>query len=191
MPCPRTQRHLARSGNRTNNLLITTQPSDYLKIPIITFWSFYLPIPMLCRYYRIPSNRSSHIYFLQSDYSMVICVANSHCLQKVRRPTGRSEFASRTAHSAAKFVFYKSQPLRGKWLRKFSAPFCAYASFINETPDLGAAIDSHCTRKKQTITIIWYKKIKNLLNVTMFFIKPFCEMFYLTVLIDNLKEIHK
>ena len=32
------------------------------------------------------SNRSSHIYFLQSDYSTVICVASYHCLKNVRRP---------------------------------------------------------------------------------------------------------
>ena len=68
------------------------------------------------KYLNILSNRCSHIYFLQSDYSTVICVANSHCLQNVRRPTGGSEFAWRTTHSAVKFVFYKSQPLRGKWL---------------------------------------------------------------------------
>ena len=83
---------------------------------------------------NITSNRSSHIYFLQSDYSTVICVTNSHCLQNVRRPMGGSEFAWRTAHSAVKFVFYKPQPLRGKCRMHISAPFCAYASFINETP---------------------------------------------------------
>ena len=88
------------------------------------------------KYINIMSNRFSHIYFLLSDYSMVICVANSHCLQNVRRPTGGSEFARRTAHSAVKFVFYKSQPLCGKWRTHISAPFCAYASYINETPGL-------------------------------------------------------
>ena len=35
-----------------------------------------------------------------------------------------------------KFVFDKSQALRGKWRTHISAPFCAYASFINETPGL-------------------------------------------------------
>ena len=82
------------------------------------------------------SNRSSHIYFLQSDYSTVICVANSNCFQNVRRPTGGSEFTWKTAHSSVTFVFYKSQPLRGKWRTHISAPFCAYASFINETPGM-------------------------------------------------------
>ena len=87
-------------------------------------------------YINIMSNRSSHIYFLQSDYSMVICVDNSHCLQNVSRPTGGSEFAWRTTHSAVKFVFYKSQPLHGKWRTHIFSPVCAYASFINETPVL-------------------------------------------------------
>ena len=47
--------------------------------------------------------------------------------------TGGSEFAWKTAHSSVKFVFYKSQPLLGKWRAHISAPFCAYASFIKET----------------------------------------------------------
>ena len=72
------------------------------------------------KYINITSNRSSHIYFLQSDYSTVICVANLHCLQNVSRHW--SEFAWRTAHSPAKFVFYKSQPLRGKWCTHIFSP---------------------------------------------------------------------
>ena len=77
------------------------------------------------KYINITSNCSSHIYFLQSDYNTVICVANSHCLQNVRRPKIGSEFSSMTALSPAKFVFYKSQPLRGKWRTNILSPvFC-------------------------------------------------------------------
>ena len=64
----------------------------------------------------------------------VICVANSNCFQNVRRPTGRSEFAWRTAHSTVKFVFINHNLCVTSGVRTFSARFCAYASFINETP---------------------------------------------------------
>jgi hypothetical protein len=33
-------------------------------------------------------------------------------------------------------VFYRSQPWREKSRTPISAPFCAYATVINETPDL-------------------------------------------------------
>ena len=87
----------------------------------------------VCEENKMYKYRSSHIYFLQSDYSMVICVANSHCLQNVRRPTHGSEFALRIAHSPVEFVFYKSQPLRGKWRTHIFSPVLC-ETFINETP---------------------------------------------------------
>ena len=81
----------------------------------------------------IKHNRSSDATFLQSDFSSPphrLChqfsISSKPCVRKLRM--GQSLLV--------KLVFYRSQPWRGKSCTPLSAPFCAYATVINETPGL-------------------------------------------------------
>ena len=72
------------------------------------------------------NNRFSHIYFLKSDYSTVICVANSKMCVGVR--------VGQSLHGGPHILpfFINQNRCVESDIRTFSAPFCAYASFINE-----------------------------------------------------------
>ena len=82
----------------------------------------------------IKHNRSSHSTILPSDFSSPphhLCRQFSFSSKPCVR-MGQSLL--RAAHFPVKLVFYRSQPWRGKSRTPISAPFCAYATVINETP---------------------------------------------------------
>ncbi len=67
-----------------------------------------------------PPDTQPNFYSLTPVYPLTICVTSSPCLQNVH--TQGSEFTYRSAHSPIKLVFYRSQPLRMKWLTPLSGP---------------------------------------------------------------------
>ena len=81
------------------------------------------------------------MYLEASVHHFTVCVASFPCLQNVRTPG--SEFAYRCAHFTVRFVFIDHKLCVRKAVRQFQAMFCAYASFINETPEL-------CREKERT-----------------------------------------
>ena len=81
----------------------------------------------------IKHNRSSHSAILRSDFSSPphrLCRQLSFSSKPCVR-MGQSLL--RAAHIFP-LVFYRSQPWREKSRTQLSAPFCAYATVINETP---------------------------------------------------------
>ncbi len=68
------------------------------------------------------------------------CLLHYSSLQKSSYAWSR--MSVRFVHIYDKFIFYKSGYVRGKLLTHIICPFCAYAAFINETPDLTSAIST-------------------------------------------------
>lgn len=69
---------------------------------------------------------------IQPTLHFTICVTNFPCLHNAQMHG--SKFLYKCTHSPIKFVFIDHNFCVGRGICLFQAPFCAYATVINETP---------------------------------------------------------